>query len=141
MTQLYPFLKFNDGACREAMEFYQSCFGGKIESMTVGESPMAKDMPAEKQGLIIHSVLRSGGVVIVGSDMMRDRAVIGDNVGMSLDCASEKELNDLFAKLSQGGEVFMKPEEMFWGGVFAMVTDKYGVEWMMNFQKKPMKRS
>ncbi|MBM3257283.1 MAG: VOC family protein [Candidatus Liptonbacteria bacterium] len=140
MATLHPFLRFNDKKCREAMEFYKGIFGGKVEYMTLGESPMAKDAP-DKSDYIIHSELSSGKITFFGSDMMRDKAVVGDNVGMALNCESEQELNEHFSKLSQGGDVFMKPEKQFWGGMFAMVTDKYGVEWMLNFQMEPPKKS
>lgn len=136
MAQLNPFLRFNDSKCREAMEFYKECFGGEISFMTVKDSPMAKDMPADKQELIMHAELTKGDFVFYGSDMMRDTAVVGDNVGMSLNCDSEKEMRDIFAKLSEGGEVFMEIEDAFWGALFGMVTDKYGIEWMLNFSKK-----
>jgi len=139
MSKLAPYIKFNDGKCREAMQFYQKIFGGKLEFMTIGESPMAKDFP-DKKDLVMHSTLTADKLMFVGTDMMRDRAVIGDNVGMALECSSEKELKDIFDKLKEGGKVFMEPKEEFWGGVFGMVTDKYGVEWMLNFQKKPMKK-
>lgn len=140
MAKLNPFLRFNDGKCREAMEFYKSIFGGKVEYMTVGESPMAKNDffkgKKEKQDLIMHAELQKGDFVFYGSDMMMDKAVIGDNVGMALNCESEDELRTHFKKLSEGGEVFMPLEDAFWGGLFGMVIDKYGVEWMLNFQKK-----
>jgi PhnB protein len=135
MTTLCPYIKFNDGKCREAMEFYKGVFGGQVEYMTIGDSPMGKDMPPEKQGYIMHSELSSESIKFFGSDMMRDKAIIGDNVGVALQCASEEELRTHFAALSEGGEVFMAPETAFWGGVFGMLTDKYGVEWMMNYQK------
>lgn len=136
MTQLNPFLRFNDGKCREAMNFYKECFGGELSFMTLGESPMAKEMPPEKHNLIMHAELKSGKLVFYGSDMMRDTAVIGDNVGMALNCESEEEMKSIFAKLSEGGEVFMPIEDAFWGALFGMVTDKYGIEWMLNYQKK-----
>lgn len=139
MKNLNPYLKFNDGKCREAMNFYKKVFGGKLEFMTIGESPMAKDMPAEKQDFVMHSTLTIGDLMFLGSDMMRDKATVGDNVGIALECESEKELDGIFSKLSDGGDVFMKPENAFWGGYFGMVTDKYGIEWMLNYQKKPMK--
>jgi PhnB protein len=138
-TTLNPYLRFNDGKCREAMEFYKDIFGGTVEYMTIGESPMAGDMPKEKQGLIMHAVLVSGGIKFMGADMMRNKAVIGDNVSVAVSNSSEQELNQQFDKLAQGGDIFMKPEMMPWGGVYGMVTDKYGVEWQLNFQKEPMK--
>ena len=140
MAQLNPFLRFNDGKCREAMNFYKTIFGGELSFMTTGESPTAKDMPKEKHDLIMHSELTSKDLAFSGSDMMRDKAVIGDNVGMALNCKSEDEIKTIFSKLKEGGEVFMEVEEAFWGALFGMVTDKYGVEWMLNFQKTPMKK-
>jgi PhnB protein len=135
MTQLNPFLRFNNGKCREAMNFYKSCFGGELSFMTLGESPMVKDMP-DKAELIMHAELKKGDFVFFGSDMMRDKAVLGDNVGMALNCESEQEIHDLFAKLSKDGEVFMPIEDVFWGALFGIVTDKYGIEWMLNFMKE-----
>lgn len=135
MAQLNPFLRFNDGTCREAMNFYKECFGGEVTFMTIGESPMAKDMPAEKQNFIMHAELKKDDLIFFGSDMMRDMAVVGDNVGMALNCASEEEIRTLFVKLSEGGEIFMPIEDAFWGALFGIVTDKYGVEWMLNYQK------
>jgi len=140
MSKISPFIRFNDGKAREGMEFYKDIFGGKLEVMTVADSPMAKDMPKEKHGNVMHSVLTKGDMTLIGMDMMRDKAKIGDHVGIAVDCDSQKEIEDIFGKLSKGGDVFMPLEEQFWGGVFGVVTDKYGVEWMLNFQKKPMKK-
>ncbi len=134
--KINPYLRFNDEKCREAMNFYQSIFGGKLTFQTIGETPMAKEMPKEKQHYIMHATLTGEGVEFFGSDMMRDKAVIGDHIALAIDCKSEKELRDLFEKLSSGGEVFMAPEEAFWGAFFAMTTDKYGVEWMLNYYKE-----
>jgi PhnB protein len=139
MAQLDPYVKFNDGKCREAMNFYKDCIGGELDFMTVATSPMAADMGPEKQENIMHSTLKKGTWTLIGSDMMRDKATVGDNMGLSLNCDSEEEIKTVFAKLSEGGEVFMPLEDAFWGALFGVVTDKYGVEWMLNFQKTPMK--
>jgi len=138
MTQLNPYLRFNDGKCREAMIFYKECIGGNLTFQTVGESPVAKDMPKKTHDLIMHSSLNKEGIEIFASDMMRDTATVGDNVALSLNCDSKAEIETLFSKLSQGGEVFMPLERAFWGGLFGVVTDKYGVEWMLNYQETPM---
>ena len=140
MAKLNPFIRFNDGKCVEAMNFYKECLGGKVDFMTVKDSPMAKDMPADKGVLIMHSTLTKGNWTLIGSDMMRDKAVVGDNVGLSLDCESDEEIRTAFEKLSKGGEIFMPLEDAFWGAVFGVVTDKYGTEWMLNYQKTPMKK-
>jgi PhnB protein len=139
-THLNPYLHFNDGRCREAMEFYRGVFGGTIELQTVAESPMANEMAKDKQGLIMHAALTSGDVFFMAADMMRDKAVVGDSVSIAVHCSSEKELNEHFAKLKEGGDVFMAPESVPWGAIYAMVTDKYGIEWLLNFQKEPMKK-
>lgn len=140
MAKLNPFLRFNDNKCREAMNFYKNILGGELEFMTARGTPMEKEMAADKLDLIMHSTLTKNNWVLIGSDMMRDKAVVGDNVGVSLECESEEEIKTIFAKLAEGGEVFMAPEDTFWGAVFGMVTDKYGVEWMLNYQKTPMKK-
>ena len=140
-TKVSPYLRFNDMKCREAFNFYKDCLGGgEIDLMTVGESPMAKEMPPGSGDRIMHAVFKKGDMQILGSDMMRDKAVVGDNVSIMVEFENEKELNTVFDKMAKGGEVFMKPEEMFWGGVFGTLTDKYGIEWSFHFQKKPMKR-
>lgn len=136
MAQLNPFLRFNEGKCREAMDFYQTCFGGELTFMTIGETPMGKDMPPEKQHYIVHAELKSNTLIFFGSDMMRDKAIIGDQAGMALNCESEEEIKTLFEKLAQGGEIFCPLGDSFWGSLFAMVTDKYGIEWMLNYPKK-----
>ncbi len=133
--KINPYLRFNDEKCREAMNFYQSILGGELTFQTVGESPMAKEMPKETHNRIMHATLKNEGGEFFGSDMMRDKAVIGDHIALAIDCKSEEELRSLFDKLSAGGEAFMAPEEAFWGAFFAMTTDKYGVEWMLNYYK------
>lgn len=138
MSEINPFIRFNDKKCREAMNFYKDCFGGELSFMTMAETPMAKDMP-DKGDLIMHATLTKDSWVLIGSDMMRDRAVTGDGVGISLNCSSEQEIREVFAKLQQGGEVFMQLEDTFWDALFGIVTDKYGVEWMLNFQKNTKK--
>jgi PhnB protein len=73
MFKLNPYLRFNDAKCREAMNFYKSILGGTLTVQTVGESPMAKEMPEDKQDLIMHAELASGGdFKLYGSDMMRE---------------------------------------------------------------------
>ena len=140
MTKLNPYVRFNDEKCREAMTFYKDCIGGELTFQTIGETPMAKEMPKEAQDRIMHATLKKGDLQIFAADMMRDKAVVGDNITLALECESKKEIETLFKKLSAGGEVFMPLEKAFWGGLFGVLTDKYGVEWMLNFQEEEMKK-
>lgn len=118
------------------MTFYKECLGGELEFMVIKDSPMAKDMPEDKLDLIMHSTLTGSNWMLIGSDMMQDKATIGDSVGVSFSCQSEEEIRSIFNKLADGGDVFMPVEEQFWGALFGVVTDKYGVEWMLNFPNK-----
>src|SRR6185369_15937835 len=114
MTHLNPFIRFNDSKCKEAMNFYKSCLGGELSFMTVKGSPMEKDMPTEKGDLIMHSTLKKDGWYLIGSDMMRDVAKVGDNVGVSVDFDNENEIKEVAKKLAEGGETFMEVQEVFW---------------------------
>ncbi|HEY1037494.1 MAG TPA: VOC family protein, partial [Candidatus Paceibacterota bacterium] len=91
-VQMFPSIRFNDQKCREAMEFYKDCFGGELQFMTVKDGPMAAEVPEESHGLIMHSTLRNNGWTLVGSDMMRDRATAGDQVGIMVDFKNESEM-------------------------------------------------
>jgi PhnB protein len=133
MAQLNPYLNFN-GNCREAMTYYQSVFGGELTMQTIGETPMP--CPAGMENQIMHSMLVADGVILMGSDMVGpDGFKQGNTVTMSLNCNSEEEINTLFNKLAVGGKIFEPLKEMFWGALFGGVADKYGVQWMFNFEK------
>ncbi len=121
--------RFNDGKCREAMNFYKECFGGELTFKTIAETPMASEVSAEVRDRIIESRLKIGDFEINGSDMFMDKAVVGDNFNVQVKLDGKEEFDSLFEKLSSGGEVFMGPEKMSWGTIEAMVTDRYGIEW------------
>ncbi len=131
--KINPHLRFNDDKCAEAIEFYKSCFlGAKVEPMYLKDSPMAKDFP-EGGHKIMHAAFNAGDVQFTMSDMMRDKAVIGDQVSIMVNCESEQQIQELFNKLAVGGEIFMPVEKQFWGAWFGMLTDKYGIEWDLNY--------
>jgi len=132
MTRLSPYLRF-DGNCKEAMTFYKDCLGGEITIQTIGETPMAKEMPADKQNLVMHAMVKKGDLEFYAADMMRDPLKMGENVSLCLNCDSEEEIRKLFAAFGQGGEVFSPLEVQFWGSLFGVLTDKYGIEWMFNY--------
>jgi PhnB protein len=102
MTQINAYLHFS-GNCREAMTFYQKCLGGKLALQTVGESPMASQMPAEAHKSILHSSLTNGGFALMGSDMMGPEGVKkGNTVSLTLVCGSKEETETFFSRLSAG---------------------------------------
>lgn len=133
MAELNPYLTF-DGNCREAMEFYKSCLGGELVIQTVGQSPVAGEMPESLQGAVMHANLKSGNIVIMASDMINTKDFVkGNNISLTLQCSSLGEIESHFAKLSDGGEVKMPLEEQFWGAMYGEVADKFGVRWLFNY--------
>lgn len=129
MAILNAFLLFN-GNCREAMEFYRTCLGGELQLNTVGESPVAAQMPPEKHDKIIYSMLTSGDIVLMASDMVGDEEYgHGNTAFLCLVCDSDQELDTLFSKLSDGGSITQRPKQDFFGR-FGALTDRYGFSWM-----------
>ena len=136
MALLSPHLAF-PGNCREALSFYQSCLGGELMLMRVGDSAMAEHMPAEAQDQIMHGTLTAGSLVLMACDALDTRRPFapGNNIAMCLDCSSDEEINTLFARLGEGGTIIDPLADMFWGGKFGTLTDRFGTEWLFNFQK------
>jgi PhnB protein len=134
MAQLNPYLNF-DNNCREAMNFYKDCLGGELTLQTVGEMPaMAAQMPPQMKDNILHSTLTSGDIVIMASDLNREKQIEGNTVHLCVNCNSENELNSFFSKLSAGGKVTEPLADMPWGGMYGSLTDQYGKHWVFNFQ-------
>jgi PhnB protein len=136
MTQINSYITFN-GNCREAMTFYKECLGGELTFQTVRESPLSEKMPKKMKDCILHSTLTKGSLVLMGSDMVSEKGLIkGNNVSLSLNCNSEEEIKSCYTKLSKGGSQNHPLEDSFWGALFGDLTDKYGNNWILNFDKK-----
>ena len=126
------YLHFN-GNCAEAFRFYKDLFGAtELRMQTWGKSPMAAQMPAERQDEIMHAHLALGSYALMGSDaggMYQTPA--GFRVAIEPDSAAEAER--IFAGLSEGGVVMMPLGETFWAQRFGMLTDRFGTPWMVNY--------
>jgi len=127
-VQLEPYLFFR-GDCREAMAFYKSVFGGELTMQTVGEAP-ASDQAGNKDD-IMHARLSGGLVAFMASDTPTASATAA-KVELSLSGTDEKLLRKVFNTLAEGGKVRMPLEKQFWGALFGAVTDRFGVDWMVN---------
>jgi PhnB protein len=135
MTQINSYLTFN-GNCREAMTFYQECLGGELFLQTIGESPMADQLPPQMKESILHATLTKGALIIMASDMVSEQGLTkGNNVSLMLNCSSEDEIRTFYQKLSDGGEARHPLENTFWGALFGGLTDKFGILWLLNFDK------
>jgi PhnB protein len=135
MTQINAYLTFN-GNCREAMTFYSACLGGELILQTIGESPLSDKMPAQMKDSILHSALTNGPLLIMGTDCVPGPGLIkGNSVSLALNCGSEPQIRDHYAKLSAGGEATHPLEETFWGALFGALTDKFGNHWVLNYTR------
>jgi PhnB protein len=128
---LNPYLGFK-GNAREAMEFYKNVFGGKLEMSTFKEMNLSQNPNDDDK--IMHSMLQAdNGMTFMASDTPEGMAYsVGTNVSISLSGDNEAELKEYFEKLSAGGTVTMPLDKAPWGDTFGMLTDKFGVQWMVN---------
>lgn len=135
MTIIQSYLTFS-GNCREAMAFYQQCLGGELNLQTIGESPLAEKMPQQVKDSILHATLTKDHLVIMGSDMVGDDGLIkGNAVSLMLNCSSEDEVRNCYARLAEGGKATHPIEVSFWGALFGDLTDKYGNHWLLHYDK------
>lgn len=138
MAELNVYLTF-DGDCEEAFKFYHSVFGGEIPFMgRFGDMPPSEEMPPlsdDAKNRIMHvSLPISQETVLMGSDTMPGMPYNkGNNFSLSLNTHSREEAEKYFNALSEGGTVTMPLSDTFWGAYFGMWTDKFGINWMVNY--------
>ncbi len=130
-SKLNPYINFRDNT-RDAMEFYHTVFGGKLNMATFKDYHASQD-PSE-DNLIMHSQLEDeNGSILMASDTPgRMEYRPGTNMSISLSGDNEAELKGYYEKLSAGGTVTMPLEKAMWGDWFGMFTDKFGVQWLVN---------
>jgi len=129
-TQLAPYLNFN-GNCEEAMRFYQSVLGGELQISRFSDFS-SPDMPVadDDKNKVMHATFRVGGSVLMASDGCEEGAKF-EGFSLSLAVPTESEANRAFAALSAGGKVTMPLTKTFWSPCFGMLTDRFGVGWMV----------
>lgn len=145
-TTISPYLTFA-GNCEEAFLFYKSVFGGEFQYLgRFNEMPPMEGQPpmSEADGkLIMHvSLPISKETILMGSDSSEafgHATVMGNNFSISINAASTADADRLFNGLSKGGNVTMPLEKTFWGAYFGMLVDKFGIQWMVNFDEVPSK--
>ncbi len=132
--QVQPYLFF-DGRCEEAIEFYKKALGIKVEMlMRVKDSPDPAPpgmWPPGSENKVMHAAFHVGGSLVMASDGMAKGNPEFKGFSLSLDAASEAEADRLFAALGQGGKVQMPLAKTFFSPRFGMLTDKFGVGWMV----------
>jgi PhnB protein len=139
ITGITPYLTFN-GKCEEAISFYVQTFGGEIKQlMRVSDGPKEYHNP-EYNNQIMHATATIGKATIMASDSMGNDVAAGSNVALSLDFTSEEEITAAFKKMCEGGKVLMELQDTFWEAKFGTLQDKFGINWMFNFDKNPQSR-
>jgi PhnB protein len=133
--QVQTYLFFN-GRCEEAIEYYKRALGAQVEMlMRFKESPEPPPpgmIPPGSENKIMHASLRIGATTLMASDGRCDGAPVFRGFALSLAAANEAEADRLFAALADGGQVQTPLGKTFWSPRFGMVSDRFGVEWMVS---------
>ncbi|MBI2690153.1 MAG: VOC family protein [Acidobacteria bacterium] len=125
-----------DGQCEAAFEFYERCLNGKVAFMLRwGESPMAKDAPAEWEGKILRATFVIGDTTLLGADALPGSYEAPQGFSILLGPQDPDETDRLFHALAENGIVRMPLQETFWARRFGVVTDQFGIPWTFNCEK------
>ena len=143
MASINPYLNFN-GNTEEAFNFYKSVFGGEFLSlMRFKDNPDCGQMSESDKERIMHIALpigKSDAIMATDSlESMGQKLTIGNNFYIALAPDSKEEAERLFNGLSAGGKIELPLQDMFWGAYFGSFTDKFGVQWMVNYAKDQQK--
>lgn len=140
MTTLNPYLTF-EGNCENAFNFYRSVFGGEFAHVgRFSDMPEDPNYPVgeEYRNQIMHiSLPISKECVLMGSDTAGHGRplTIGTNISLSISAETKEKADTFFNQLSEKGKVTMPMEKTFWGDYFGMLTDRFGINWMIGFDE------
>lgn len=137
MAKVNLYISFN-GNCEEAFNFYKKVFGSEFSYIgRFRDMPSPTGISEDELDKIMHiSLPISEETALFGSDIpssYSEKMVWGNNFSISVDCSSEAECNELFSKLCDEGLVTMPLEKTFWNAYFGMCLDKFGINWMINY--------
>ena len=129
--QVQPYLSFN-GRCDEAVKFYQAAVGAEVQMlMRFNEAPDQSMVPPGSAEKVMHVSLRIGDSVVLASDGGGSGNPAFSGISLSLGVAEDAEADRLFAALADGGQVTMPLAKTFFASKFGMVTDRFGLNWMV----------
>jgi PhnB protein len=139
-TTITPYLSFG-GRCEEALEFYRKALGAEVEMlMRFDESPEPPPpgrLPAGFEKKVLHASFRVRGVALMASDGCDDSKFGGFR--LSLAVPTEADARRAFDALADGGSVQMPLARTFWSPCFGMVTDRFGLGWMVTVPQAPVR--
>jgi len=140
MAQINPHINFN-GNAEEAFNFYKSVFGGEFTKIIRFKELSSPEFPvAENEAnKIMHIALPVGKNFLMANDIPEFMGRVDENENrskISISAESKEEADKLFNGLSAGGKVEMPIADSPWGSYFGMFRDKFGIEWMVDFDAK-----
>ncbi|MEO8795151.1 MAG: VOC family protein [Daejeonella sp.] len=140
MASLNPYLNFN-GNTEEAFNFYKSVFGNEFSSvMRWKDMPDSEKIPDTVREKIMHISLPIGKeTILMGTDRIEEfgqQVTAGTNFNINVSTESTAEADKIFNALAKGGKPTMPMENTFWGSYFGMLTDKFGIHWMVDTELK-----
>jgi PhnB protein len=138
MPSINPYLNFA-GNTEDAFKFYQSVFGGELNIMRFSDTPEAGNMPPTVKDKVMHASLPIGNNnYLMATDACEEMGFSltqGNNYYVCISPDSREEADKLFNGLAEGGKVNMPLQDMFWGAYYGDLTDKFGIKWMVNYDK------
>jgi len=140
MAQINPHINFN-GNAEEAFKFYKSVFGGEFAIIMRFKDISSPEFPVtEKEAnKIMHIALPIGKNVLMANDVPESMGKTNENENrskISISAESKEEADRLFNGLSVGGQIEVPIGDSPWGSYFGMFRDKYGIEWIVDFDPK-----
>lgn len=130
----HPYLYF-DGNCREAFTQYQEIFGGELIVMDGNEAPPDAGIPEGKRDLVMHAGLKVGDELLMASDSYEETFTPPGGTVVHYATTDLDRATSIFAGLSEGGQVTMPAEAVFWSPFFGCVTDRFGVPWQISVEQ------
>lgn len=128
-------VSFN-GQCEEAFKFYEKVLKGKITfTMPYEGSPLEAQVPAEWRKKILHATLSANGGLLQAADAPPGQYQKPQGFAVALEIKNPAEAETTFQALAEQGEVTMPLQETFWAKKFGMLTDRFGIPWMVNCSK------
>jgi PhnB protein len=145
-VKIHSYINFGNRA-EEAFRFYQKALGGKLtEIHRFGSMPQQGgfELTPEQKNLVMHVGLElPDGQMIMASDMiagMGPQRVEGNNISISVHPDSQPDADRIFNALAQGGTITMPIANQFWGDYFGSLTDRFGINWMVNYSDPAMRQ-
>lgn len=134
--KLTPYLQFSDGNCRAALDFYADALGGRVSgSMTFGETPGGAPVGPDWHDKVMHAQFEADGLTLYACDAPPEYQRQPAGLALTLNVDTPEDAERVFAALGEGGSITMAMDETFWAERFGMLTDRFGMPWIISCDK------